>query len=107
MINRITRKRINYHPLFNWREWEIWEYIERNKLVYCTLYDEGFSRLGCVVCPERTNSKAQELFRARWPQYFRLFEKQVGKWWELKGKYRESEKAGSVEEFLANWYTGR
>jgi len=106
-INQITRKRINIHPLFTWLEWEVWDYIESNGLPHCSLYDEGFNRLGCVVCPERTNTKAQELFKQRWPQYFRLFEKQVRKWWKAKGQYRENEKAKSADEFLNNWYRGK
>jgi len=106
-VNQITKQRINLHPLYNWKEWEIWDYIERNGLKYCSLYDEGLSRLGCVVCPKRTNSKAQEFYRKRWPQYFRLFEKQVKKWWKLKGQYRENETAQSAEEFLHNWYQGK
>jgi len=106
-INRITKHRINYHPLYDWLEWEIWEYIEKNKLRYCSLYDEGFNRLGCVVCPKRIPSKSHDLFKQRYPQYFKLFEKQVKKWWESKGQYRKSEKAKTAREFLDNWYQGK
>jgi phosphoadenosine phosphosulfate reductase len=105
-INQITKKRINYHPIFNWLEWEIWDYIEQNKLEYCSLYDEGFSRLGCVICPKRS-TKDQKLYLDRYPQYKRLFEKQVKKWWEAKGKYRGTETATSCEQFLDNWYRGK
>lgn len=107
MVNKITRKRINYHPLYDWKEWEIWEYIEQNKVRYCSLYDDGFARLGCVVCPKRTNTKSQELFRRCWPQYFRLFEKQVKKWWKVKGQFRETELAKNADEFIQNWYNGK
>lgn len=106
-INKITKNRINYHPLYDWAEWEIWEHIDGNGLKYCNLYDEGFNRLGCVVCPKRTNSKAQEMFLNRWPQYFNLFEKQVSKWWEIKGKFRTNETAKNVNEYLENWYRGK
>ena len=106
-INQITSKRINYHPIFDWLEWEIWDYIRENNLNYCSLYDEGFSRLGCVVCPKRTNTKEQELFRERWPQYFNLFEKQVQRWWKMIGKIRKDEPANTVQEFLNNWYRGK
>lgn len=108
-INQITKKRINYHPLFNWKEWEIWDYIEQEGLAYCSLYDEGFSRLGCVVCPERAGSRSQDLFRARYPQYFRLFEKAAYRWYERKGFHRERVRGFSQlwEEFLSNWYAGK
>jgi len=106
-INKWTKKRINYHPLFNWLEWEIWEYIDANNLEYCSLYDEGFSRLGCVVCPKRGYNQML-LFKKRWPQYYRLFEKKCGEWWDAKGFHRERIRGFSYffDEFLDNWYRG-
>ena len=38
-------------PIIDWNEGEVWEYIRANNLPYCSLYDEGFKRLGCVLCP--------------------------------------------------------
>jgi len=107
MINERTKKRINYHPLFDWLEWEIWDYIETNNLEYCSLYDEGFSRLGCVVCPMRSY-KDQMRYKDRWPQYFKLFEKSCKRWWDKKGCQRQKERGytQSFEEFLDNWYKG-
>jgi phosphoadenosine phosphosulfate reductase len=108
-INQRTKKRINYHPLFDWKEWEIWDYIEGNGLAYCKLYDEGFSRLGCVVCPMRAGSKEQELYRERYPQYFRLFEKACLRWYDRIGHHRERTRGRSqlFEEFIRNWYAGK
>jgi phosphoadenosine phosphosulfate reductase len=39
------------NPIIEWKESEVWGYIRENKLSYCSLYDEGFKRLGCVLCP--------------------------------------------------------
>ena len=60
----------NVYPLFYWSEYEIWEYIDTNKLPYCSLYDEGFSRIGCVVCPFVFHPKQYERHRDRWPKYY-------------------------------------
>lgn len=38
-------------PILEWSQKEVWEYITLNNLSYCSLYDEGFNRLGCVLCP--------------------------------------------------------
>jgi phosphoadenosine phosphosulfate reductase len=41
-------------------------------LPYCDLYDQGFDRLGCTICPfERNVERAKK----RWPRYFKLLEK--------------------------------
>lgn len=55
------------HPIIDWTEKEVWEYIHKYQLPYCELYDEGFSRLGCVCCP--FSSKDMRLKEAtRWPE---------------------------------------
>lgn len=42
------------NPILNWTERDIWRYIWLNNLNYCYLYDHGFTRLGCVLCPYMT-----------------------------------------------------
>jgi len=112
---RAKRKRIDevkkwiiYKPIFYWLEWQIWEYIEDNNLEYCSLYDEGFDRLGCVVCPFLSYVKHQRN-RKRWPKYYCAFEKAMQKLWDSKEKDRQIEKgyAYTFEEFLDNWYRGK
>ena len=96
-----------YKPLFDWLGWEIWDYIEANNLKYCSLYDEGFSRIGCVVCPFLTY-KQHQIHRQRWPKHYHAFEKAMKKLWDRKEKYRQREKgyASTFDEFLENWYRG-
>lgn len=69
-----------FHPIIEWTTRDIWDYIEECELPYCSLYDEGFKRLGCVMCPKA--GKRQMLKEAkRWPkykaQYLRTFEKMI------------------------------
>jgi len=39
------------NPIIDWTNLEVWDYIKSNNLPYCSLYDNGFTRLGCLVCP--------------------------------------------------------
>jgi len=55
------------HPIIDWSTNEVWEYITRNKLPYCSLYDEGFSRLGCVLCP-MASKRQIAIETERWPK---------------------------------------
>jgi phosphoadenosine phosphosulfate reductase len=94
-----------YKPIFNWQSWEIWEYIERHKLPYCSLYDEGFDRIGCVVCPFlcRPNQTALNRHRKRWPAQFRMFETTMRRLFELKpDKFPEQ----TADEMIHGWYHG-
>lgn len=45
------KRKVYLHPVIDWTDADIWEYIRTNSLHYCSLYDEGFKRLGCIGCP--------------------------------------------------------
>lgn len=45
------KDKILISPIFNWTEREIWEFIRKYKIEYCKLYDEGYNRIGCILCP--------------------------------------------------------
>ena len=96
-----------YKPIFNWLEWEIWDYIDSHKLPTCSLYNEGFSRLGCVVCPFESFKKHQ-ISRKRWPGYYFAFEKAMRKLWDDRRRKIAIERGwpDSFEIFLEQWYRG-
>ena len=100
-----------YKPLFDWTEYEIWEYIDSYKLKYCKLYDEGFHRLGCVVCPFLCykNSKPLLHHKQRWPGIYKAFETAMEELYEDREWYRQRAKgyAYLFEDFLKNWYEGK
>lgn len=39
------------HPIIDWSDADVWEYIRTYNVPYCKLYDEGKKRLGCIMCP--------------------------------------------------------
>ena len=56
------------YPIRLWTQDNVWQFIRQQKLPYCSLYDEGFERLGCVGCPLSTPAHRKREF-ARWPKY--------------------------------------
>lgn len=54
------------HVIKNWTEKDVWQYIHENNLPYCELYDQGFKRIGCVLCPFQ-NYQATLRDIERWP----------------------------------------
>jgi len=46
------------HPIIDWSNQEVWEYIRTVGLPYCSLYDNGHKRLGCVLCPMETAAQS-------------------------------------------------
>lgn len=63
---RDRRKRY-LHPIIEWTDKDVWQYIRENKLPYCRLYDEGFTRIGCVGCPMSGEARRKEF--ERWPKF--------------------------------------
>jgi phosphoadenosine phosphosulfate reductase len=104
-IDPYNKKQVLYKPIFNWLEWNIWEFIDGNRLPYPCLYDEGFSRIGCAVCPFSCSSKAKlERNKARWPQVYKVFELVVKDWFL---HHRTQQKPGTWQEYLRFWYSGK
>ncbi len=50
-------------PIADWTTEDVWEYLEGRP--HCSLYDEGFKRIGCVCCPLAGNMEADA---RRWPK---------------------------------------
>jgi len=83
------------HPIIDWKNEDVWEFIKLKNLRYCKLYDEGYKRLGCIMCPMK--GRAGMLRDAeRWPKikaaYIRAFDRCVTKRLEdgLEIKYKNS-----------------
>lgn len=82
--------------------------------LYCSLYDEGWTRLGCVGCPLASKENQDREF-ARWPAYERNWKKAIIANWE-KWKDQPNTKTGQPryhakfkdgEEFWLWWRTHR
>lgn len=39
-------------PIFHWTEQDVWYFLnEVAKVPHCELYDQGYKRIGCILCP--------------------------------------------------------
>jgi len=84
--------------IIEWTTHEVWEYIRGNHIEYCRLYDEGFKRLGCVLCPMTRNVEQQ---MQRWPKICRAWEKAI------KATFRESQDIFKTPEEYWLWWLDR
>jgi phosphoadenosine phosphosulfate reductase len=72
-------------PIVYWSDAQLWEFLRAYEIPYCKLYDEGFTRLGCVDCPLASDeNRARE--RARWPIMANNWKKAIIANWE---KYKD------------------
>lgn len=68
------------NPIVDWSEEQVWHFLrEVVHVESCSLYAEGFRRLGCIGCPMVSKMRAVEF--ARWPKYkdmyMRAFERML------------------------------
>lgn len=63
-----NKHKIYVNPIIDWKDHDVWEYIHKNNIKYCHLYNEGFKRLGCIGCPMAGPDGQKKEF-ARWPSY--------------------------------------
>ena len=68
------------HPILEWSDADVWQYIKTRNLPYCSLYDEGFKRIGCIGCP---NGNRKEQFK-RWPRWECMYREAIAR---LAGTY--------------------
>ena len=71
------------NPIIDWTDEDIWTYIRENKLPYCTLYDQGFKRIGCLFCPMSYWKRRLEEVK-RYPKMAEAFRKSFNKLYELR-----------------------
>jgi phosphoadenosine phosphosulfate reductase len=59
---------VKLNPLAEWSEDEVWDYVREHDLPYNSLYDKGFTSIGCAPCT-RPTQEGEDLRAGRW-------------WWE-------------------------
>ena len=52
-------------PIFRWTERDVWYFLDNIiHAPHCSLYDEGYTRIGCILCPMSTHkSKLRDVER--------------------------------------------
>lgn len=60
------------HPIIDWTTDDVWTYIRSRNLPYCCLYDEGKTRIGCIMCPMQ-GPKGMLLDAERYPKFYRAY----------------------------------
>lgn len=100
-------------PIVDWSDEDVWNFHARFNLSHCSLYDEGFYRLGCIGCPLGRSKQQRKQFE-RWPKYERAWKQTFREMWDRWhgvptrfGKKRWFEDFGSWENLWEWWIGGK
>lgn len=63
-------------PIIEWTDKEVWLFLNTLGIAHCELYDQGYNRIGCILCPMSSpKQKAQGMMR--WPHVKRNWIKAI------------------------------
>lgn len=100
------------NPILYWTDRDVWDFHKAQSIPTCSLYKEGFERLGCIGCP-LAGAKQQRIEFDRWPRYEMLWRRAFDRFWNKwhgvptkKGKRRYFEDFGSAQGFWDWWISG-
>jgi phosphoadenosine phosphosulfate reductase len=68
---RLKSKR-TVNPIIDWKDNDVWDFLEDAQIPINPLYAEGWCRVGCVGCP-MAGKAGRELEFARFPKYKNLY----------------------------------
>ena len=82
------------NPILLWSKEEVWDYIHSRHLPYPDLYDKGFKRIGCIMCPMASSEQ-------RWKEY--SYFHRTGLIWEY---YFDKLYELKRDKYEATWISG-
>ncbi len=91
------------HAIIDWSETEIWQYIGDNHLPYCKLYDEGYKRIGCIMCPMSTNAANEA---KKYPKIAQMYFNAMKTWFKPGGTRGDGKGFDTPEQLFTFWLTG-
>jgi len=91
------------HVIIDWTEIEVWEYIKKRELPYCSLYDEGQKRIGCLFCPNNRNVEQQ---KKRWPKMYKAWRKAIYRLYYQQREKGKLQGYDNPEAYFQWWLSG-
>jgi phosphoadenosine phosphosulfate reductase len=75
---------LSANPIQNWNALEVWLYIFKEKADFNPLYNQGYHRMGCYLCPSSPLAELESL-RETHPELHEKWESKMREWAEKYG----------------------
>ena len=90
-------------PIVDWTSADVWDYIKSRNLPYCSLYDEGKERIGCIMCPMQGPRGMLDDAR-RYPKFYNAY---LHAFKRMLDARKTPFPCGSTPEEVMQWWTGQ
>jgi len=95
------------NPIIDWTTEDVWTYIHTRNLPYCSLYDEGKTRIGCIMCPMQ-GEKGMRMDAARYPKHFNAYKLAVQYILDNgRGSFKKGNPGETADEIMEWWMSGK
>ena len=99
-------KKLILNPIIDWTDADVWEFIKDvEKIPYCKLHDEGYKRIGCIMCPV-ANKKNMEKDAKRFPRFKKMYLIAFGRMLKRREERGHITDMWKTPEDVYNWWLG-
>lgn len=98
------KDKIIVSPILYWTSRDVWEFLNSNDIPHCSLYDKGYKRIGCILCP-MSNYKQKIREIRDYPHVKRNWIKAIE--WMMENKWTEKRLTEDAEMAFNWWISGK
>jgi len=96
------------YPIYDWRDEDVYEYIDKYNIKLAPHYGTGAYRLGCVGCPLVSRKGARQAEFDLYPRYYIAIKNAIGKGMINNPQWKLSQLTkGDPELAMKWWLTGK
>ncbi len=92
-----TTKKLQFNPIIDWSDRQVWGYIKQHQLEYSPLYDKGQKRIGCVACPMISGNLVRKELE-KYPHIKKGYARAINKAMQ-QGKFKQFQDSEEVFEW--------
>jgi len=105
LYEQSTRNKKTWYlnPIIEWSDKDVWDYIRRYNLKYPILYDEGYTRIGCVMCPLQS-VEGRRRDAERYPRFYKAYLRAFGRMLKNRPSHSTFHKEWKTPEQVMEWW---
>lgn len=98
------KDKILLSPILEWSERDVWRFLKMRNLPHCELYDMGYTRIGCIMCP-MSSKKNIARDRKLFPNVEKAYKKAIRNLLLIKPDY--GSKLNDDVDLIFEWWASR
>lgn len=84
------KEKIIAMPIIDWTDADVWHFLNSNNIPHCELYDKGYKRIGCILCP-MAYIKLRRKQEVDFPKYKEAYMRAIDKIYNHSGNFDSAE----------------